>query len=629
MKGILRIFFPVLFAATSAWADATIGGVTCADLTTPGAGTAVTNTAPYAGYTMLGCFDGTWAGSDDRGMCPYSTAYPGMCVGYAFNSATAVNAYSIRNGGTGSSAADLRAPNTWTFEGSDDGTTWTVLDSRSGEKNWVSGEVRLYRFVNTKAYGHYRYSCTALNGRTDCFQVHEIEFYYIETLQLGACSATASGSSAISVTASVAMATASSVTACATAENGTSVSALIGENVAAGNGVTGLITGLSADTIYLVSVVAANSTTMVTNNLGAVYTGELIHEMALGPGDDLRAAVTNSLWKHFACTIYLEPGAYPVDKELVLPEKLSLVGQSGKPEDVVLYANRGTKMFRTMTVSGGASLVANMVISNGNNNGGNGANLALTGGTVSNCVLKAALLGGNNSGGSAYLNGVSALLTHSVVDGSDAQGPDSGWMAEYGVGVHVAKGRVENALVKNAHALMTTNNVSTGATPANTTALKSAGGIYLAGPGASAVNCTVVDCSATRAGGIWAKAGAVAQNCVVAGCEQTGVWVEKGPLVTTNSTIVSEGTVANCATDDAVKFNGTCVIGTAATFFRDCAGGLYAPKAAGPLRDAGVTPAGWAAAGFVDLAGRPRVAGQSVDIGAYEGVAAGFLMIIR
>ena len=177
MKSSLCALAALLLPVASAFADATFNGVTYVDLTTDGAGTASSTNAAYYGYSMPGCFDNSWADSADRGMCGYTTTYPAMYVDYAFNTATAVNAYSVRNAGNGGSNQTQRAPNTWIFEGSDDGTTWTMLDARSGEDNWANAEVRLYKFDNSHAYKHYRYSCTELNGSTDCFQVHEIEFY--------------------------------------------------------------------------------------------------------------------------------------------------------------------------------------------------------------------------------------------------------------------------------------------------------------------------------------------------------------------------------------------------------------------------------------------------------------------
>ena len=176
-KPVLCALAALVLSSTAAVADATFNGITYVDLTTDGAGTASSTNAAYYGYSMPGCFDNSWADSADRGMCGYTTTYPAMYVDYAFNTATAVNAYSVRNAGNGGANQTDRAPNTWTFEGSDDGTTWTVLDARTNETGWASAEIRLYKFDNSHAYTHYRYSCTALNGKTDCFQVHEIEFY--------------------------------------------------------------------------------------------------------------------------------------------------------------------------------------------------------------------------------------------------------------------------------------------------------------------------------------------------------------------------------------------------------------------------------------------------------------------
>lgn len=398
-------------------ADATIDGVTYVDLTTDGAGTASSTNAEYCGYTMMGAFDNSWAGSANRALSPYSTTYPGMYVDYAFNTPSVVNAYSIRAADAGAGQPVLRAPNTWTFEGSDDGTTWTVVDSRSGVNNWTWGEVRLYKIVNTHAYKNYRFSCTELNGRTDCLELHEIEFYYVEELKLGECTATAN-SAGIDVSATVAIATASSITAYAQNINGGNpLSEVIGTDVAANETATGTITGVTADNAYAVYVVATDGNTTETNQLGVVYTGNIVLEHVVGPGDDYVGAMTNRLWNYFNGKIVLEEGVYPLSKELVLPAKVSVVGQSGKPEDVVLYADRSNKQYRTLSLSGDESFVANVVISNGCSSS-EGANLAMTGGTVSNCVLKAASLSGNNGRGSVYLNGTKALLTHCVIDGA-------------------------------------------------------------------------------------------------------------------------------------------------------------------------------------------------------------------
>lgn len=58
-----------------------------------------------------------------------------------------------------------QAPKDWTFEGSNDGTSWTVLDTRTGETP-AAGESRVYSFSNSTAYTYYRINITAANGST-------------------------------------------------------------------------------------------------------------------------------------------------------------------------------------------------------------------------------------------------------------------------------------------------------------------------------------------------------------------------------------------------------------------------------------------------------------------------------
>ena len=98
VKQVFGALAALVLSSTAAVADATFNGITYVDLTTDGAGTASSTNATYYGYSMPGCFDNSWAASADRGMCGYTTTYPAMYVDYAFDTATAVNAYSIRNG---------------------------------------------------------------------------------------------------------------------------------------------------------------------------------------------------------------------------------------------------------------------------------------------------------------------------------------------------------------------------------------------------------------------------------------------------------------------------------------------------------------------------------------------------
>ena len=110
------------------------------------------------------------------------------------------------------------------------------------------------------------------------------------------------------------------------------------------------------------------------------------------------------------------------------------------------------------------------------------------------------------------------------------------------------------------------------------------------------------------------------------GSPQSGNAVVKNTVSFDNTKTVEEvstivpcsGTAANfanCATDGDVAINESCKLITSAAF-KDYANGDYRPAGGGALVNAGVTPDGWA--GITDVAGKKRVVGSAIDIGAYE-----------
>ena len=97
-----------------------------------------------------------------------------MFVTYRFNTATKVTSIKLYNPDANNQTT--RPPKAWTFEGSNDGDNWTVLDTRTGQ-TWSSGQVRSYSFQNDDAYVYYKFDCTELNGATDYLMLWEIEFW--------------------------------------------------------------------------------------------------------------------------------------------------------------------------------------------------------------------------------------------------------------------------------------------------------------------------------------------------------------------------------------------------------------------------------------------------------------------
>ena len=68
-----------------------------------------------------------------------------------------------------------RAPNSWTFEGSNNGSSWTTLHTVTGQTAWGQGEKRNFVTTNTVAYRYYRINVTAINGG-DVLAITELEF---------------------------------------------------------------------------------------------------------------------------------------------------------------------------------------------------------------------------------------------------------------------------------------------------------------------------------------------------------------------------------------------------------------------------------------------------------------------
>lgn len=85
--------------------------------------------------------------------------------------AFAINSYAITSA---NDAAD-RDPKAWTLSGSNDGMTWTVVDTRSGE-SWVARfQRRTFKCTNTTAYRIYRLNVTQNNGSTNLMGFSELE----------------------------------------------------------------------------------------------------------------------------------------------------------------------------------------------------------------------------------------------------------------------------------------------------------------------------------------------------------------------------------------------------------------------------------------------------------------------
>lgn len=91
-------------------------------------------------------------------------------LAYQFSDKKTVSTYSIIPYNTATS------PKTWTFEGSNDGVNWTVIDRQINITNWGANQKRMFGFVNKDSYSMYRINISDTNNG-DNVGIQELEMY--------------------------------------------------------------------------------------------------------------------------------------------------------------------------------------------------------------------------------------------------------------------------------------------------------------------------------------------------------------------------------------------------------------------------------------------------------------------
>ena len=321
-------------------------------------------------------------------------------------------------------------------------------------------------------------------------------------------------------------------------------------------------------------------------------------------------------------TIHVAPGQYNISDPLNVTSAIRILGDDPDPSRTVV-SNRQTtgwdhKNQRCFYVNHADAVVANLTMQKGGvtdqQSGGN-FYVGSAGGMVSNCVVEAGDTLLNSYAGGGRLDG--GLVTHTVFRKNKCGSNSGSWQGSSRSGVLSLRGssRAENCLfVDNRQD--------------NAVVL-----IQLEG---SAVlrNCTVADTALTTTNdycktfaALNIASGATVQNVVVVGVTNTLDGSTCAAAVGTATKFL------NGAFDgDASALPAGTVVGTAASFFPHYAENVpyavkYRPKSGGPLADKG---ANYEPMALYDLSGiQKRKIGSHVDIGCYEGNAAGFILLMK
>lgn len=112
-----------------------------------------------------------WRAANNTPATPWQTvAAPSYPIYWTtqFEAAKTIASYTLTSGGD-----YAYAPSAWTFEGSNDGSSWTTLDTRSGQ-TFANGEVKTYTVAAPASFVYYRLNITASGAGASTMAVHQI-----------------------------------------------------------------------------------------------------------------------------------------------------------------------------------------------------------------------------------------------------------------------------------------------------------------------------------------------------------------------------------------------------------------------------------------------------------------------
>ena len=151
----------------------------------------VTTTSQGSSYQAKTAFDGVYSGNSIQAWHSVATDGLNVTLSYQFNDSfnqgkfIRMTSYMLYfNNGYSGSGSTCKMPSGWTFEGSNDGTNWTVLDTRSGltASSYMSNSYTPFPLRTSASYRRYRFNFTGV-----CNSDASHQYYIVAEIRFNGC----------------------------------------------------------------------------------------------------------------------------------------------------------------------------------------------------------------------------------------------------------------------------------------------------------------------------------------------------------------------------------------------------------------------------------------------------------
>lgn len=305
-------------------------------------------------------------------------------------------------------------------------------------------------------------------------------------------------------------------------------------------------------------------------------------------------------------SIVFTPGTYDLTEEFVLTRPVTLRGETGDPEDVVIRRDPESSCRRLFTLNNASAKLRDLVIEGGLLDGseqyGACVNIGKDGGTVEHCIIRNGRCAGgsNNRCAGVCVGSENGLVTRCVITNNYVQN----YSYTGGIGVYLSAGCVENSLI----------------------AFNSGkhGSVYVGGS-AKVYNCTVANNSSdTASAAIYFGDGngkmRIVNTIVYGNTGKSAADALYGLAYNVTAEKVVP-TFVNCVVPFEID-NATCIAKT--PDFKDAAGGDFHVSKTSCNNGVGDNTVTGYTAADLDLDGNARIgADGKLDIGCYQWVLNG------